>query len=148
MKYCSNSHAFLPSEEHSLIKLEYVEYMLQAFPQTPEKQWLKCVEFCGQMKMRFPELEIKRGVVWSEDNIDNPHVKYPRQYDHAWLTDSKGSIIDPTVRQFDAIGKLIYKEFKDIPHGKCMGCGMYHWVPGSLYCGECEWSKERGGVNP
>lgn len=129
-------------DRYENIKPIYKEYMECNFPQTPDGQWLQCEKFCRIMKNFFPDLEVKRGVVYSYHNIDNPSDKYPRQYTHWWLFDDENNtIVDPTILQFHRLGNLIYEEWDEIPKGKCLGCGHFRWKE-DLYCGRCEWSHE------
>jgi len=114
--------------------------MHQNFPKTSDGQWLKCVEFCQVMLKEFPELRLKKGCVSSYDNIDNPHPKYPKQYPHNWLLDKDENIIDPTIKQFERIGELVYEVWETEPTGKCSGCGQWHFSM-NYDCGKCEWSE-------
>lgn len=100
----------------------------------------KCKEVTEEMQTVFPELRIVKGMVTIfESNKD---------YQHQWLVDIEGNIVDPTKRQWVAI--IEYKEIKDgdnKPIGKCYGCGG--WVYGQfynfMYCNSncyLKWKKE------
>jgi hypothetical protein len=83
-----------------------------------------CQEVVAEMKAAFPELLIKKGVVYSKNNPDNYDKQTPKEYPHWWLEAEKGEIVDPTVQQFTLIGEVIYKEIKN-PTFRCKGCGGY-----------------------
>jgi len=98
-----------------------------------------CAKVVDEMIKEFSELKKVGGVVFSyknPDNFDNCIKEYP----HVWCIDQNKNIIDPTVSQFNLLGKLEYKEL-DLTkqHYKCMGCGS--WSTKRGYCGECEWSE-------
>ncbi len=118
---------------------EYLDYMMATFPQNRLAQWLNCLQFSEKMLRKFPELELKKGYVFSHHNMDNLHPDHPIQYAHAWLEDEAGLKIDPTVLQFSLMGELHYVE-SGAPTGKCMGCGDLMFDNEYVYCGKCEWS--------
>ena len=120
---------------------KYQTWMKQHFPQDMLSQWLNCVEWTKKMSDVFPELQIVKGCISSKTNMDNYSQKYLKQYPHAWLVTPEGEIVDPTVKQFDAIGELTYTVWESAPKGRCMGCGSYHWEK-DLYCGKCEYGSE------
>jgi hypothetical protein len=124
------------------IPSQYLDYMLASFPQTRLDQWLKCLEFSEKMQGKFPELELKKGYVFSHENIDNHDPDHPVQYAHAWLLDETGLKIDPTVLQFSLLGELQYVEAGH-PTGKCMGCGDMMYDNQYVYCGKCKWGKKK-----
>ncbi len=91
----------------------------------------KCKEVSEEMKFRFPELIICKGLVRITENN--------KWYQHQWLKDEFDNIIDPTVKQWMGIEE--YKEIKEDdlkPIGKCGNCG--EWVFGrfinSLFCSD------------
>ena len=84
----------------------------------------KCKEVTEEMQAIFPELHIAKGMVTILEN--------GKDYQHQWLVDTDGNIVDPTKNQWVAI--LEYKEIKPgdpEPIGKCYGCG--DWVYGQFY---------------
>lgn len=105
---------------------KYKEWILQNVPQDPEKQLAQCVKFVPMMAAVFPELSIKKGVVFSKDNLDNFENNLA-EYLHMWLTDANNNIIDPTINQYCLMGKLEYKEFDSevTTAYKCHNCGKY-----------------------
>jgi hypothetical protein len=105
---------------------KYEVWMRANVPQTIQGQTAKCVEFCKAMVEQFPELRIKRGVVWSAMNPDN-YLDVAKEYPHMWLLDPTGTIIDPTRMQFALIGWLEYRAFPDegSTMHRCMYCGKY-----------------------
>jgi hypothetical protein len=108
----------------------------------PDIALAQCVEACAHMIELFPELNLKKGLVHSQDNIDNPNDEYPRQYQHCWLETEDGTIVDPTIMQYINISPIVYKEFGEVSEmRKCYGCGMFH-TKASVYCGECRWSDD------
>mgnify|MGYP001600206946 CR=1 FL=1 len=89
----------------------------------------KCREVTEEMLKIFPELRIAKGMVTIIEN--------GKDYQHQWLVDPEGNIVDPTKRQWVAI--INYKEIKegdDQPVGKCYGCGqwVYRQFYNSVYC--------------
>lgn len=120
--------------------LEHYEiYMSETFPQDPNAQWLKCLEFSTKMNAQFPELTLRKGYVYSLENEDNSSENYSKQYPHAWLTSPTGELLDPTVLQFCLLGKLEYVETEHLQF-KCMGCGQFQPAD-TEYCGTCEYSE-------
>ena len=88
----------------------------------------KCVEVTKEMVLLFPELHIVKGMVTIMEN--------DKDYQHQWLVDSEGNIVDPTAHQW--LGIVKYKEIKeedDKPIGKCIECG--EWVYGCFVGGVC-----------
>jgi len=121
------------------IDSKYTQYMAGTFATDAKGQWNKCLAYCLKMKEEFPELTLKKGYVYSHQNIDNANPGFPRQYPHAWLTDPNGYIIDPTVLQFSLLGELIYVEADmEKLRYRCEGCGQHceH-----RFCGKCPWSE-------
>ena len=91
----------------------------------------KCKEVSEEMNNIFPELIICKGLVKIIEN--------GKWYQHQWLKDFKGNIIDPTAKQWALIEE--YREVKENdlkPVGKCCNCG--EWVFGrfinSLFCSD------------
>jgi len=100
------------------MKSEYREWI---------EAWLRKHAFvrgmCGaatsEMVAAFPELTKVRGHVMTGMGREP----------HWWCTDLDGSIVDPTVTQFNHT-RLVYEPFDEklahtLPTGKCMGCGGY-----------------------
>lgn len=122
----------------------YVDWINNMALDVPELAYGKCMEMCALMQESFPELTLKKGVVFSKVNADNPCDKYPKQYPHCWLVTKDALIIDPTKSQFSLLGDLCYKEITvEKSFSKCMGCGQY-FDSFSAYCGECEYSSADG----
>ena len=120
------------------MKKQYRDFISRNSLDDPNVSMAMCVEMTRLMVQVFPELQIARGIVWSEYNADN-YKKYFKQYLHQWCVDPDGNIVDPTVSQYFLLGQLVYEE-KDWTHAKsCIGCGQYH--DGYAYCGNCEWSE-------
>lgn len=63
------------------------------------------------MKQAFPELELKRGFVYTNRGVDQ----------HWWLESSDGTVIDPTAFQFGTVFE--YKDGMAVKIGSCMECG-------------------------
>lgn len=125
---------------------KYAEYMQRTFPQSLYGQWNQCVEFCKKMQADFPELVLKRGYVYSHQNVDNSDPRYPKQYPHFWLETFDGIKVDPTVLQFSLLGELHYVEIGDKPYlGNCSGCGVMCFEPkygeDGLECSKCHWTS-------
>jgi len=102
-----------------------------------------CVEVCNIMVECFPELSLKRGVVYSEVNADNLSDTYFQEYPHTWCVTPEGEIIDPTKSQFHLLGELVYREMNETDIRKCMGCGTFYSESSSRvsgHCGKCKWS--------
>lgn len=79
----------------------------------------KCIEVSNEMEEEFPELIIAKGLVRILENN--------KWYQHQWLEDESGNIIDPTKEQWLKI--VEYKKINDDdpkPIGKCYNCG--EWV--------------------
>jgi len=79
----------------------------------------KCKEVSIEMQGVFPELRIAKGLVQIIENS--------QWYQHQWLVDLEGAIVDPTANQW--VGIIGYREIKEEdpkPIGKCMNCGG--WV--------------------
>ena len=82
------------------------------------------------MQKEFPELRIARGLVKTIENA--------KWYQHQWLVDENGCIIDPTSCQW--AGVIKYKEIEggdNLFCVKCLNCG--EWITGekiSFFCGE------------
>jgi hypothetical protein len=92
------------------------------------------------MRLVFPELKEKNGVVFSFQNADNLSGVHPKEYAHRWLATEDGEIVDPTVSQYCLLGDLQYREI-DGSKGvwRCRGCGDWQTGPDNYFCG-CKWS--------
>lgn len=94
----------------------------------------KCIEVTNEMKKNFPELVIVQGLVQIIENC--------KWYEHQWLEDIEGNIIDPTKKQWAGI--IEYKKIgkgDNKPIGKCPNCGEWIFENGysSFVCSEkCE----------
>lgn len=128
---------------------KYLEYMERTFPQGMYEQWNKCFQFCKKMNKDFPELVMRRGYVYSHQNLDNNDPRYPKQYTHFWLETEDGSIVDPTIKQFSLLGELHYVNVGKLPYqGICNGCGQLLFSEETprtdedgLICGKCHWTN-------
>lgn len=128
--------------EYTLNKYEY--WVVQNSFDTPATSALMCVEACNSMVDCFPELSLKRGVVYSKTNADNCSDDHFTEYPHTWCETPEGDIVDPTKAQFHLLGELIYREIDEEDVRKCMGCGTFYSESSSgLYglCGQCKWSR-------
>lgn len=84
-----------------------------------------------EMIETFPELNQIRGHVISTKRFD--------QVPHWWCTDSEGSILDPTEKQFgQVIAYYPHDESLPEPTGKCPNCGEYCYNGNTLCCKTCE----------
>lgn len=75
-----------------------------------------CKEVSELMQATFPELRIAKGLVQIIENC--------KWYQHQWLVNTNGNIIDPTSSQW--LGIIEYNEIKESdpkPVCKCMNCG-------------------------
>lgn len=120
----------------------YRQWMQENVPQSFDAQLRECTRYVPLMAQAFPELIVCKGVVSSADNPDNIGTGR-KEYPHMWLKTKEGVIVDPTVKQFDALGKLDYREF---PEGtkslsRCMNCGKYFADSQSIICSD-ECAKE------
>lgn len=117
------------------IKARYVEWINNYRGEI----YRKCKEVTEEMQIVFPELRIAKGMVTILDN--------GKDYQHQWLVDTEGNIIDPTKRQWVAI--MEYNEIKsgdDEPVGKCYECGqwVYRGFYNSIYCGSDCYATRKG----
>ena len=95
-----------------------------------------CAEWTAEMKARFPELIRVRGQI----ALSNLWLR-----DHWWLTDPNGTIVDPTVSQFDSdyfghakvLAYLLRDESEPEPTGKCPNCEGYCFGGGTCCSDEC-----------
>ena len=125
-----------------MIDMRWMDWCLAHVPQTFEGQLRECTRYVPMMAQDFPELTICKGVVSSADNPDNIGTGR-KEYPHMWLKTKEGVIVDPTGMQFNALGKLDYREF---PEGtkslsRCMNCGKYFADSQSIICSD-ECAKE------
>jgi hypothetical protein len=119
--------------------MTYQDWIWQHYP-TSDSALAQCVEACAAMRLVFPELKEKNGVVYSFVNRDNIPGGNPKEYPHRWLVTSTGEIIDPTVLQYELLGDLHYREM-DVSQGmwRCRGCGDWQTGIDNYFCG-CKWS--------
>lgn len=90
---------------------------------------LKCAEYTLAMQEEFPELKRVRG--YYHDVFDGKRT-------HWWLVTSEGSIIDPTVAQFNPCGSYEpYDESLGEPKGKCMECGDISYLHANACSESC-----------
>ncbi len=106
----------------------------------------KCADATKEMVAAFPELKRVAGlltVLWLHRT--GPRAA-PTIEQHWWCVAPDGSVVDPTIRQFDG-AYIISREPLDlddpearrkVPTGKCMDCGAQTYE-GSAFCSEtCE----------
>lgn len=103
---------------------KYLQWILD-LNLTPESAQGKCTIYTPLMAKVFPDLKIKKGVVFSKYNPDNYSDILFKQYPHTWLEDPEGNIIDPTKIQFLNLINLEYKELNGTIMCKCINCGNY-----------------------
>jgi hypothetical protein len=120
---------------------DYQEWMRINVPQTFDGQLRECTRYVPLMAQAFLELIVCKGVVSSADNPDNIG-NGRKEYPHMWLKTAEGVIIDPTVKQFDALGKLDYREFpkETTALARCCNCGKYFTanIHGVVCSRECQ----------
>ncbi len=78
----------------------------------------KCKEVTEEMQKVFPELKIVKGLVTILEDL--------REYQHQWLEDQDGNIVDPTAKQWQAIieySPIDENDLENIPNGRCHNCG-------------------------
>lgn len=94
----------------------------------------RCKEVSEEMQKEFPELKIVKGLVTIIENF--------KQYQHQWLEDDKGNIIDPTAKQWQHIVEYTQIDENDrdkIPNGRCINCGGWCFGKRSYTCSdECD----------
>lgn len=84
----------------------------------PEACLGRCAEAVEEMALAFPELEIKKGHVYTTWG----------KRGHWWLVTDDGSIVDPTAAQFPIIFEYEeYVEGAEVRVGRCMNCGEDLW---------------------
>jgi len=79
----------------------------------------KCKEQSNRMQMKFPELLIAKGFVI---------LSNMKKYQHMWLKDEDGNVIDPTAKQYTGYAVHSYQEIGEddpVPVGKCVNCGEF-----------------------
>lgn len=113
---------------------KYRSWMQRNVPQSFDGQLAECTRYVPLMAQVFLELIVCKGVVFSKVNIDNISTipdSY-KEYPHMWLKTKEGVIIDPTIKQFDALGKLEYREFpkEATALSRCCNCGKYFTTSG------------------
>lgn len=86
------------------LELKYYDAIVENGWHTKEGAHNKGVEACEIMQNLFPELVLKKGVVYSD--FDNEAKQYP----HSWLCAPAGNIVDPIIMQFIKISPIVYEE--------------------------------------
>lgn len=80
----------------------------------------KCKQVTQEMKAAFPELTIVRGLV--------SILESPKKFQHQWLIDTAGEIVDPTANQWIKITDYMPIDESDprnIPIERCVNCGEW-----------------------
>ena len=97
------------------MKTEYKEWIQANYPDQ-KSCFGSCHAAAKQMHMAFPELSIITGTI-----VDGA---WGTRF-HAWLTDGRGNVVDPTIQQYPAPDPNTYQEVlpKDRPLGRCRDCG-------------------------
>lgn len=101
-----------------------------------------CSEATKEMMAAFPELRRAGGFV---------QVQWGREQ-HWWCVAPDGSIVDPTVDQYGAVGVFDYEELdlddpktrEIVPTGRCMECGLDAFG-GRQFCSdncECDFAAD------
>lgn len=96
----------------------------------------KCSAATAEMVKMFPELRRVAGFA---------HVSWGRDQ-HWWCVAPDGSVVDPTVAQFGAIGVIKYEEVDiadpaaaaTVPTGVCMDCGGDVYNDDTFCSAECQ----------
>jgi len=95
------------------MKEEYKKWIDKNVPWEQRQVYGTCEKYSKLMKAEFPGLILVKG--FFVNNLDEP-------FQHWWLKDEEGKVIDPTVHQF--LFKGTYREVVgEEPIGKCMNCG-------------------------
>lgn len=91
--------------------------------------YCNCGPFTRVMASLFPELMRVAGFYSAPNGAS--------QGEHWWLTDSHGTIVDPTADQFPSQGTGTYVEYDPKLHlllkGKCMNCGTALYTRDGAY---------------
>lgn len=78
----------------------------------------KCKQASEEMVKEFPELKMVCGHVYTDWG----------KRSHWWTVDADGSIVDPTVSQFDFVYEYEpWNPGQEVRVGKCMNCGDEIW---------------------
>jgi hypothetical protein len=102
----------------------------------------RCAGATEDMQEAFPELKRVRGYAV----VQVPGKKWPYRIEHWWMVTPDGTVIDPTVCQFEGLTPTYepLDEKLDWPTGKCMECGSFTYHGESFCTDECEESFCRG----
>ncbi len=126
--------------------MTYTEWIVSNVPEHKDA-YGKCASVVKAMAEAFPELRVVKGHVFTTWG----------KRAHWWLTTPNGTIVDPTVRQFEAVGE--YEPWvpgDEVRVGKCMNCGDEIWKvletldkdPGNPGICSSEWREYLDGKHP